>query len=771
MNQTKINKKLSEAGRVRMLHEPNTGSDLSPISIVEFYPKADNETKFKYVRAISNRIVDQLRQGGMTFDQARQAAMNILSKNGGLKKSEFDYDKFYDFIKALYVDNTYTIGRDGKLQVNNNPQPVNLKQGEVNPNKDLADRLLSIMGQNTSIEAKQLRQINADLVSLLRKKGFSDDKIEDIIEREFKKYTGYKRTQHGPVYNIQPWLGFAHEILNTGGKYFDDKGNVRLKFNNWRGRQENPVNTYNPVNHPGYQKGREDKLAKQIQKNLKTDESVNEDMEMNNKEEVTMYSFESHLKSFLKSILTDPVNGDIDDFFKENGISKSNLIKSLKKMGMLEVEEKIDDETGQATMKIQYKVPKKNFDRNLRKLYIRYFERNVPPRQKQEQNITEDGEAPMAGATNTSSSGQYSQPVFPMQRRKIYATEDLEKMVSESIKKYSKLFESYSNMDDEFRQRVEDALQKHKQDYNAGFDRRIWDGLDSELVELDGRYIFLQLEFNHNTQKKEWTLAFPDLWFDNVRVMEKEWFGSVKIFIVELNKKYNIVEYRNKLRLFFENQWCDGIYTKTLNDYIYAHVEMNNKWNAINKYGELVSPNVWFDSMSMFDNIGWARVKLNNKWNFLNIYGNYISPNKWFDDCDGFNIKGYGTVVIDGKKFIINKEGNLATNLSDAEEGKYISFDDVENMNNNKKNKPSMFSWLRRKKTTEGKEQQERKRKGKKIIVSEEIFEQFKKMMEEEALEEATTTFNTGDYTYTAPAFVDKETANRKPGFSCERKK
>lgn len=658
MNQTKINKKLSEAGRVRMLHEPNTGSDLSPISIVEFYPKADNETKFKYVRAISNRIVDQLRQGGMTFDQARQAAMNILSKNGGLKKSEFDYDKFYDFIKALYVDNTYTIGRDGKLQVNNNPQPVNLKQGEVNPNKDLADRLLSIMGQNTSIEAKQLRQINADLVSLLRKKGFSDDKIEDIIEREFKKYTGYKRTQHGPVYNIQPWLGFAHEILNTGGKYFDDKGNVRLKFNNWRGRQENPVNTYNPVNHPGYQKGREDKLAKQIQKNLKTDESVNEDMEMNNKEEVTMYSFESHLKSFLKSILTDPVNGDIDDFFKENGISKSNLIKSLKKMGMLEVEEKIDDETGQATMKIQYKVPKKNFDRNLRKLYIRYFERNVPPRQKQEQNITEDGEAPMAGATNTSSSGQYSQPVFPMQRRKIYTTEDTN-------------------------------------------NTKFINGLS--VYEKDGKYNYIN---------KEGQVLSPDMWFDKAY----EFWGGLGL------------------------------------------VELDGKYNLINVKGVLLSPDQWFEWIEPKMHQGYTYVKLNNKYNFINSNGQIVSPNYWFDKIERLLDDYYGdgnyrgVVVIQGKRYIIDQYGKL----SQTEAKEYIS-------------KLVESAIKKYSNLSEGCDKQ--KRKGKKIIVSEEIFEQFKKMMEDEALEEATTTFNTGDYTYTAPAFVDKETANRKPGFSCERKK
>lgn len=65
-------------------------------------------------------------------------------------------------------------------------------------------------------------------------------------------------------------------------------------------------------------------------------------------------------------------------------------------------------------MKVKFKVPKKNFDRKLKRLYIRLFERNVP----QTEVVSEDGET--SGATGSDASGQYSQPVFGMQRRDIY---------------------------------------------------------------------------------------------------------------------------------------------------------------------------------------------------------------------------------------------------------------------------------------------------------------------------------------------------------------
>ena len=97
-------------------------------------------------------------------------------------------------------------------------------------------------------------------------------------------------------------------------------------------------------------------------------------------------------------------------------------------IGMIEKDEKISDsdENGQpktATMMIKYRVPKKNFDRKLKKLWIRMVDRNLPERKHNDLNINEDGEM---GATSAISSGEVIKPVFPMQRRQMYGESDVD---------------------------------------------------------------------------------------------------------------------------------------------------------------------------------------------------------------------------------------------------------------------------------------------------------------------------------------------------------
>jgi len=81
------------------------------------------------------------------------------------------------------------------------------------------------------------------------------------------------------------------------------------------------------------------------------------------------------------------------------------------------------DENGEpktATMMVKFSCPKKDFDRKLQKLFIKMFEKNLPPQKSHKQkheNLNEDGEG--GGATSAESSGQFSQPLFPIQRRKM----------------------------------------------------------------------------------------------------------------------------------------------------------------------------------------------------------------------------------------------------------------------------------------------------------------------------------------------------------------
>lgn len=127
---------------------------------------------------------------------------------------------------------------------------------------------------------------------------------------------------------------------------------------------------------------------------------------------MTDYKFKENVKYFLKQLLDDPINADTTFLLKSKGYTRSKFIPLLLKYGILEKEEKIVDKDGDgntvsAKMSVKYKVPKKNFDRKLDKLYISLFERNVP----EKQFVNEEGEA-ACGATSCDSSGQFIKPAF-----------------------------------------------------------------------------------------------------------------------------------------------------------------------------------------------------------------------------------------------------------------------------------------------------------------------------------------------------------------------
>lgn len=138
--------------------------------------------------------------------------------------------------------------------------------------------------------------------------------------------------------------------------------------------------------------------------------------------EMTYYSFLSNVKSFLKDLLNNPSTAKPSIELIAKGLNRGKLLSHLLNKGIITKDEKIvdEDENGNpqtAVMNIKYKVPKKNFDRNMKKLYIKLFEKNIPEKLPNIKN--EDcGD----GATNATSSGQFSQPVFGMQKREIYNT-------------------------------------------------------------------------------------------------------------------------------------------------------------------------------------------------------------------------------------------------------------------------------------------------------------------------------------------------------------
>ena len=158
-----------------------------------------------------------------------------------------------------------------------------------------------------------------------------------------------------------------------------------------------------------------------VQRLQKISEGYDREMEM------TEQKFHSNIRNFISQLLQDPVNAQPSTLLKTNGLNRSILLKYLLNGGILVRDERISDrdENGEpktATMMVKFRCPKKNFDRKIQKLYMRFFEKNLPQRQIHLRNeeINEEGEGgAMGGATSAASSGQFIQPFGSVQRRKM----------------------------------------------------------------------------------------------------------------------------------------------------------------------------------------------------------------------------------------------------------------------------------------------------------------------------------------------------------------
>lgn len=137
--------------------------------------------------------------------------------------------------------------------------------------------------------------------------------------------------------------------------------------------------------------------------------------------------------------------------------------------------------------------------------------------------------------------------------------------------------------------------------------------------------------------------------------------------LVSLDDKYNYINEYNKL--LSPNQWFDDAMEF---DNGFGQVEIGSRWNYINTDGILIS-DIWFKYAYSFDN-GVAKVGLDSDcWNFINTEGQLLSKDEWFDDVGDFN-EGSVRVYNNHKVNILKKNGQLIS-------GRW--FDDISARNNN----------------------------------------------------------------------------------------
>ena len=157
----------------------------------------------------------------------------------------------------------------------------------------------------------------------------------------------------------------------------------------------------------------------------------------NDQTQMSYYNFLSKIKDFLGHLLIDPINSKPDISLIACGLYKSRLLKLLINRNIIERDTDINYKDGHAMFKIKYRIPKKNFERKIKRLYSKIFEVNLP----HDNRLMEDGEGDgtFGGATSSAVSNDNA-PIAPLgqvQRRNIYITNEQLKKIQEALSTFS----------------------------------------------------------------------------------------------------------------------------------------------------------------------------------------------------------------------------------------------------------------------------------------------------------------------------------------------
>lgn len=146
--------------------------------------------------------------------------------------------------------------------------------------------------------------------------------------------------------------------------------------------------------------------------------------------EITFFGFLSHTKAFLKELLTNPINANIDDYLQDNGLDRKTLLGALMARNIVEKETKIEEKNDSDVFSISYKIPKRNFERKMRRLYSSLFEKNEISESK---TIVEtDCAGAMQGGGTNPDAGQFVTSIGKVQRRRIYVTNEQLDIIKET---------------------------------------------------------------------------------------------------------------------------------------------------------------------------------------------------------------------------------------------------------------------------------------------------------------------------------------------------
>lgn len=185
-------------------------------------------------------------------------------------------------------------------------------------------------------------------------------------------------------------------------------------------------------------------------KNKNISESVFKDTEL------TRYGFIAHMEDYMRQLLQNAKTAQPDEYLKERGLDGPKALSLLLKRTdpedpesavLMRTERIRPDENGKDRFFIKYKLPRKDYNKKMRNLYIMTFENYIADGSM----LNEDGGATSCGSClgggqlfsdgssdDGNDGGYYTTPITkkPL-RRKIYVTEEQMAYVKKSLNESS----------------------------------------------------------------------------------------------------------------------------------------------------------------------------------------------------------------------------------------------------------------------------------------------------------------------------------------------
>lgn len=133
-------------------------------------------------------------------------------------------------------------------------------------------------------------------------------------------------------------------------------------------------------------------------------------------EKTTFSDFLRNIKLFLLDLLKTPFTASPSEFLSKRGFTRGRLITLLLRKDIIKRKEKVvvsttDSGEKKVVHNLKYCIIRKNFERKVKRIYIQFFESNLPERNTEV--LSEDGEGACYGATSASACNN-SAPIMPM---------------------------------------------------------------------------------------------------------------------------------------------------------------------------------------------------------------------------------------------------------------------------------------------------------------------------------------------------------------------